>query len=67
MRHRWVLDTKALAWRGTDPRKHQCVKCGMIRWTTGAGRNTNVEYKRGNRYIDGTGPLGTGTPPCQQP
>jgi hypothetical protein len=71
MAHRWSIKLKPLEPTWT---KHRCSKCGILRHgrpyllTMGkkAVKTFHYSYKRGNRFVDGTGLLGDGVPQCDE-
>lgn len=62
-RHSWSdKNTSGLKlWPGEKAQR--CTKCGVVKITSGKGKQTQALYRKGNKNV-GTGPLGYNVPEC---
>lgn len=65
-RHRWSIVIKQKPKDAIS--KHKCPKCGLTRigYYSRISRCVIYGYKRGHSWVDGSGILMEGVPPCDE-
>lgn len=65
-RHKWSITIKQKPRDAVS--KDKCSKCGLTRigYRYVKGGRITYDYKRGHSWVNGTGTLMGGTPPCDE-